>query len=606
MRLVQAGHLTHQQLAEATTQRNRSHARLSDILVARGVIHRAEMDRLLAADSGLRSVDLARRPPVARIARSLPAALCLAHGAVPWRRIGSVTVLALAHPDRAEPLRRALPADFGAYHFVFAPDSQVQKAIADAHRGDLAQRAETRCPAEMSCRDWAGPSRAMIRAPALATMALAGLTFPAAAAWVLMAIAVTALLANMTLKTLAALATLRARAAAAGAADAAPPPAIARLPRVSILVPLHREARILPDIIRRLGRLDYPPELLEIRLVIEEDDAVTRAALAATPLPPWMAVTLVPDSRLRTKPRALNYALDFCRGSIVGIYDAEDAPEPDQIRRMVARFHASKPDVACLQGILDFYNARMNWLSRCFAIEYAVWFRMILPGFERLGLPVPLGGTTLFFRRDVLEAIGGWDAHNVTEDADLGMRLARHGYRCEFVPSVTYEEANCRPWAWVRQRSRWLKGFAMTWVSHMRRPARLWSELGPRGFTGFQVLFLGTLAAFLTAPFLWSFWLLALTGTVPFLMHLPDAALVALAALFVVSELVGIAIALAATSGPKHRFLMPWVPSMHLYFPLGALAAWKAVYEIVARPFYWDKTDHGHARPGPGDPMADA
>ena len=319
-----------------------------------------------------------------------------------------------------------------------------------------------------------------------------------------------------------------------------------------------------------------------------------------------MTVTLVPDSRLRTKPRALNYALDFCRGSIVGIYDAEDAPEPDQIRRMVARFQASAPDVACLQGILDFYNARMNWLSRCFAIEYAVWFRMILPGFERLRLPVPLGGTTLFFRRDVLEEIGGWDAHNVTEDADLGMRLARHGYRCEFVPSVTYEEANCRPWAWVRQRSRWLKGFAMTWATHMRRPGRLWSDLGPRGFAGFQVLFLGTLAAVLTAPFLWSFWLLSFTDTVPFLAQLPLSALIALGTLFVVSELVGLAIALVATAGPRHRFLMPWVPSLHLYFPLGAIAAWKAVYEIIARPFFWDKTDHGHARPRPGDPMADA
>ena len=173
----------------------------------------------------------------------------------------------------------------------------------------------------------------------------------------------------------------------------------------------------------------------------------------------------MPADALKTKPRAMNYALPFCRGDIVGVYDAEDRPDPGQIRAVVQHLQAAPPEVACVQGYLDFYNSADNWLSRCFTLEYAIWFRVVLLGVQRLGLPIPLGGTSVFFRRGVLEQIGAWDAHNVTEDADLGMRLARFGYRCEMIASTTWEEANCRVGPWIRQRSRWLKGYALTWAT---------------------------------------------------------------------------------------------------------------------------------------------
>ena len=201
----------------------------------------------------------------------------------------------------------------------------------------------------------------------------------------------------------------------------------------------------------------------------------------------------------------MNYGLNFARGSIVGVYDAEDAPEPDQILKVARKFLEVPSDVACLQGVLDFYNAHNTWLTRCFTIDYAIWFRLVLPGLVRLGLPIPLGGTTVFFRRSALEAFGRWDAHNVTEDADLGVRLARRGYRCDFVQSVTEEEATHTVRAWIRQRSRWIKGYAMTWAVHMRDPLSLLGELGPLRFLAIQILFLGTLSQFLLAPLLWSF-----------------------------------------------------------------------------------------------------
>ena len=243
--------------------------------------------------------------------------------------------------------------------------------------------------------------------------------------------------------------------------------------------------------------------------------------------------------------------------------------------------------------MLDFYNPRTNWLSRCFTIEYAAWFRLILPGLARLKLVVPLGGTTLFFRRAILEDLGGWDAHNVTEDADLGLRLARHGYRTELMDTVTMEEANCRGWPWIKQRSRWLKGYAITYAVHMRDPVLLWRQLGAWRFAGVQVLYLGTLVQFLLAPILWSFWLMTFGLGHPITAALPGWALMAVAGVFLVSEVAGLAINVSALRLSRHRFLRPWALTLHAYFPLAAVAAWKGCWELLVSPFYWDKTTHG-------------
>jgi cellulose synthase/poly-beta-1,6-N-acetylglucosamine synthase-like glycosyltransferase len=302
---------------------------------------------------------------------------------------------------------------------------------------------------------------------------------------------------------------------------------------------------------------------------------------------------VVPAGRVKTKPRALNLALDHCRGAIIGIYDAEDAPEPDQIRKVVERFHRRGPDVACLQGVLDYYNPRTNWLSRCFTIEYATWFRLILPGIQRLGLAVPLGGTTLFFRRSVLEELGGWDAHNVTEDADLGIRLYRHGYRTELLDTVTGEEANCRVIPWIKQRSRWIKGYMMTWAVHMRAPGLLWRQLGGWRFAGFQIMFLGTILQFLLAPLMWSFWSIPMGLGHPLTGVLANSDIIAMSTAFILSEAVSITLGIVALRRSGHRISPLWVPTLQLYFPLAALAAYKGLWELLTRPFYWDKTNHG-------------
>lgn len=575
--------------AERLLARRRRGVLPCDLLLANGMVTPEDLLAAEAARRGAVILDPAVDPPEPRLIDRLGAATCLAQGLLPWRRMGHVTVIATARPDLFARREAALTALFGPVLMALTREEAIAEEILRLRAGTLTRRAETLVPEAESCRNWHSGRLPLAAVAGLATLLAAALLASATLLAVLLGWACLTLAATAGLKALAVLAQLRAH----GHASAAPPPpAFAHPPMVSLLVPLFGEPAIAARLVARLARLDYPRERLEVALIVEAQDTPTRAALAGSPLPPWMRVIPVPEGRLKTKPRALNYALPFCRGEIVGVYDAEDAPAPDQITRVVERFHARGPRVACLQGVLDFYNPRSNWLSRCFTVEYAAWFRIVLPGLARLGLPVPLGGTTLFVRRAALEALGGWDAHNVTEDADLGLRLARHGYRTELIDSVTEEEANCRPLPWIRQRSRWLKGYMVTWAVHMRRPRQLLTQLGLRGFLGLQVLFLGTISQFLLAPLLWAFWLLSLGFTPPALAPLGPA-LPWLAGLFAAAEAVNLAVNAFAVSGPRHRHLLPWVPTLMAYFPLGALAAYKGAWELLLRPFFWDKTRHG-------------
>ena len=182
---------------------------------------------------------------------------------------------------------------------------------------------------------------------------------------------------------------------------------------------------------------------------------------------------VVPPSHPQTKPKACNFALRFARGEYLVVYDAEDRPEPDQLRKVVATFRRSPPNTACLQCRLNYYNVNENWLTRMFTLDYALWFDQMLPGLERLGMPIPLGGTSNHFRIDVLRELHAWDPFNVTEDADLGIRLGQKGYRVGIVDSTTFEEASCRAGQWMRQRSRWMKGYMQTLLVHTRRPLHL-------------------------------------------------------------------------------------------------------------------------------------
>lgn len=527
--------------------------------------------------------------PDPALAAAYGPARCLADGVLPWAWNRGELLVATESPRHLARARDSLTARFGPFlRPVELPRPQIETAVLSQHGPALARAAETRCPAAQSCRALDPRRLALTFAALAATLLLAALAAPQAMLLAAFALALLALLANTALKIAAALAALHSPPRP----EPAPLPDT-DLPRISLLIALFRESDIAARLIRRLERLDYPRDRLEVLLLVEDDDTPTRDALVAATLPAWMRVIPVPAGTIRTKPRALNLALDAAQGDIIGVYDAEDAPEPDQLRTVAAAFAAAPAQVACLQAALDFYNPRRNWLSRCFTLEYAQWFRLILPGLERLRLPLPLGGTSVFFRRAPLAALGGWDAHNVTEDADLGIRLARHGLTTRMIPSTTHEEANCRALPWVRQRSRWIKGYLMTWLVHMQSPRRLLRDLGPRGFAGFQILFLGTLAQTLLGPLLLSLWSVPLGFGHPVQALLPAGALLSLGLLLLTVEAVSTLLLLAALRRSGQPVSPLWIPTLHAYFPLGTLAAAKALAEVVTRPFYWDKTCHG-------------
>lgn len=585
--LLARGVITTADLATARAARIGLDRPMDDILLARGALSEVDLVAAQAECHGLALSDLAIRPPAKGLAQDLPAAAALVLEAVPTRRIGNLLVVATCRPDQARAIQPCLPDGLRAL-VTLAPRSQIIAAQIALYGEEWARLAEGQAPLRDSCRGWrAGMARRGVLAAVVVLIALAAL-LPVVATGIVFGFALLVFAGNITLKATAFASALRdARPRKTVPRDAPP------LPIVSLIVPLFQEHDIAHALVARLSRLDYPRERLDVLLAVEQDDPTTRKALAAAKLPAWFRVITVPTGHPRTKPRALNFALNFARGEIIGIYDAEDRPDPDQILRIARRFADSPPDVACLQGQLDYYNARHNVLARLFAIEYATWFRVLLPGVERLGLVVPLGGTTLFLRRSALDAVGGWDAHNVTEDAELGLRLARRGYRTELIETTTFEEANAAVVPWIRQRARWQKGYLMTWAIAMRAPRSLWRDLGTLRFLAIQVQFLCAVAGFLVAPLLWSLMIKPFGLAHPLDALMPPLGYGILGTAFVASVVLSMGIAVFATRPAHLRQHRPYVLLSELYFLLATVSAWRAALDMFVRPFWWAKTAHG-------------
>ncbi len=375
-----------------------------------------------------------------------------------------------------------------------------------------------------------------------------------------------------------------------------PPLSDAELPRYTVFVPLFREVEILPYLARALSDLDYPPAKLDIKIILESVDSESIAVALKLPFPGNVDFIIVPDLEPRTKPKALNYALQFATGELAVIYDAEDRPEPDQLRKAAAVFHCEPLNLACLQARLDYFNASENWLSRQFTIEYASLFRGMLPLLSRFGLPLPLGGTSNHFRIGVLRKLGAWDPFNVTEDADLGMRLHRAGYRIATLDSTTYEEACCQPVAWIKQRTRWLKGWMQTFGVHMRSPATTLRETGAAGFLAFQAYFAGIIISSLAHPLFYV--ILAFEAANGTLFEKGTALSENLFLYLALANFVGgyaanLALGALSLRGASHRRLLPHVIFIPVYWLFVSAAAYRAVWQLVRAPFYWEKTAHG-------------
>jgi cellulose synthase/poly-beta-1,6-N-acetylglucosamine synthase-like glycosyltransferase len=333
----------------------------------------------------------------------------------------------------------------------------------------------------------------------------------------------------------------------------------------------------VPALARALLSLDYPRDRLDIKLIVEADDDATVGACERIAGGPFEIVR-VPPSAPRTKPKAVNFALRFARGDYAVIYDAEDRPEPDQLRKAVAAFRRLPRRTACLQARLAFYNAEENWLTRLFEYDYRLWFAMLLPGLDRLSVPIPLGGTSNHFRKPVLSEIGAWDPFNVTEDADLGIRLSQRGYRVAMLDSTTFEEAPIRYDAWIRQRSRWMKGYMQTWLVHGRNTRSLIAHTGLRGFLAFQLFIGGAVVSAIVNPLLWIACAASGEKVAAGTGALGSNAL--LTVLFVAASM--------RQGGFRLHAL-----TVTLYWLLISIAGYRALWHLAVKPFDWEKTAHG-------------
>jgi cellulose synthase/poly-beta-1,6-N-acetylglucosamine synthase-like glycosyltransferase len=366
------------------------------------------------------------------------------------------------------------------------------------------------------------------------------------------------------------------------------------LPVYSVLVPVYKEPEVVPTLLAALSRMDYPSEKLDVLLLMEQDDLTTiEAARAANP-PSFFRFILIPPSQPRTKPKACNYGLSFCRGEYVTIYDAEDIPEPDQLRKAVHAFRNGPESLVCVQAALNYFNSAENYLTRMFTLEYSYWFDYMLPGLDRLGLPIPLGGTSNHFRVDRLRELGAWDPFNVTEDADLGIRASARGYTVGIIDSTTYEEANRAYKNWIRQRSRWIKGYMQTWLVHNRDPLRLLRRIGLRSWLSYQFFIGGTCLTFLINPLMWAFYLTWLLLRPAWLDEVFGGWVVYIALFnFLIGNMLGIYLNMLAVFRRRLFHLTPFALTNPLYWWMHSTASYMALWELFTKPFYWQKTTHG-------------
>ncbi len=369
------------------------------------------------------------------------------------------------------------------------------------------------------------------------------------------------------------------------------------LPVYTVLLPLYRESAVLTQLIDGIARFDYPGEKLDVKLLLEEDDGETRAAVAALDLPQSFEVLVVPADGPTGKPRACNHGLAHARGEYLVIYDAEDRPEPDQLRKAVGAFRRSPSDLVCVQSKLNYFNRTHNVLTRLFTAEYSMLFDHVLPGLQSLGAPIPLGGTSNHFVTGRLLELGGWNAFNVTEDADLGIRIYLKGWQTAILDSTTFEEANSRYGNWIRQRSRWVKGYMQTYLLHMRHPVALARQMGLKSFAIFQLFFGAGTLCLLLAPFYWVLMIVWFATQAPAIeAAFPAPVLVVGTLSLVLGTAAATLCAITACYYRGNYDDVKWALLAPVYMLLMSVGAWKGFIQLLYKPRYWEKTVHGYCR----------
>lgn len=567
-----------------------------------------------------RDVDLALEPPDPGLMARMSYRVAMREGWIPWRRDHDILVIATTVAPTPQVARVAAEL-FGTERVEFRTTTPVElrTALELAHRDLLILESAERLATDHPLASARSGLTAWQRRVPLVLLALLAAGFawdPLNALVMVLSAANVLFLSNITFKTVAALLVptrnlVRARHALAEMRERVErglplvwqPFSDDDLPSYTVLVPAYREANVVGKLVANLGAIDYPPSKLDVMLLLEADDQETIDVARGMALPDHVRVVVVPPGTPQTKPRACNYGLALARGKYAVIFDAEDRPDPQQLRIAVEAFErdrferetagSRRPPLAIVQASLHYFNADYNVLTRMFAIEYAHWFEAMLPGMDTARLPLPLGGTSNHFDVSLLREMGGWDPYNVTEDADAGLRASLMGYRVAVIPSSTGEEACAHVGDWIKQRTRWIKGYMMTSAVNTRHPWHFARTVGPRGVIGMLGLIIATPLAFLAYPLALSLTIATYVGVQFIGLTLPPVLVQVSLWTFVLGNFIMIASAgLAATWRYNWRIGIFAIFSP-VYWLLHSAAAWRAVYQVLWDPHRWEKTPHG-------------
>jgi cellulose synthase/poly-beta-1,6-N-acetylglucosamine synthase-like glycosyltransferase len=609
--LVDAGLITRQQLADALAQQRRTGGRIGKLLILQGVISRRELYSAVADQLGFPLVDLLREPPDAELMAGLDARQQLTRDWIPYRLDKDLVTVATSEPPSRRMIREA-QEQFAVPHvdFVISTDWDMEQAISSQCRGALLFNAAEELAAlhpDKSAKGKPVPWQ-RIATYLIALGLVTGLIMrPAQTVLVVLVVLNVAFLVAILFKTVTTLVgllrmreeRLLQRALREAGIASSQRGDDADLPIYTILVPVFREANVVELVLEHMGHLDWPKSKLQVLILTEEEDVETIEACKAAQPPEFVRIVVVPRGTPQTKPRACNYGLMFALGEYLVIYDAEDRPDPDQLRNAHAAFLAdqAEPDqsrpLACVQAALNYFNWRANLLTRLFTLEYSSWFDGMLYGMEFFRLPIPLGGTSNHFRTDRLRELGGWDPYNVTEDADLGMRASAAGYRVGTIESTTWEEACSRIPAFIRQRTRWLKGYIITALVDLRYPIRFTRMAGARSLFTLVGLIAGTPFLFLAYPVVWGITIYVFLGFETFGLTVPDW-LGALATVNAVGGNIVILTLAMITGAVRHGWRISGYALLNpVYWILHAVASWRALWQVFFQPFHWEKTPHG-------------
>jgi cellulose synthase/poly-beta-1,6-N-acetylglucosamine synthase-like glycosyltransferase len=368
-------------------------------------------------------------------------------------------------------------------------------------------------------------------------------------------------------------------------------------PKYTIFCPLYKEWEVLSQFVSAMSQLDYPADKLQIMLLLEENDPETVQKAREFNLPPNFEIVVVPHSKPKTKPKACNYGLLKATGDYIVIYDAEDIPDKLQLKKAVLAFAQSGEKVKCVQAKLNYYNPRQNMLTRLFTAEYSLWFDLVLTGLQSIDALIPLGGTSNHFKTADLRKMQGWDGFNVTEDCDLGIRLAQRGYVTALLDSTTLEEANSDWMNWLYQRSRWIKGYMVSYFVHMRNPKVFFTRKNFRHFIALQINVGGKILSLFINPLMWVItisYFAARTTLGPVIESLFPVAIFYMAVVCLVAgNFMYIYYYMIGCAKRKHYSIIKYMFFVPLYWLWMSVAAWYALYKLVVAPHHWAKTKHG-------------